>query len=139
MPRLSAFATVFCAFLSAPTLAATTIYECQIKKARSGDWIPETLFLAHDTTTGEVLVSDPIIFYYNEERPLPAEMEVENAKRTTFRWRLQQVVNRSGQRAVDFRFRATFFTRNNSIVVTSQPAGFSNTFRGKGACTLTTE
>lgn len=84
------------------------------------------------------MVLDNIIQHFMGE-PQPAEVEVKNARRITFKW----ILKNFGASATDdvqftsgFRFRASLTNGGRSVRVSSKPLGYSNSFRGKGTCTV---
>ena len=133
---MSVFRSLLLVFVlsAVPSWTKVAIYDCQIKERGQSGWIPKVVVIAHDQKSGEILVSDPIIFHFNDKQPVAAKIAVENAKRTTFSWSLKGVKNRAGQYAPHFSFRATYLKAKNSMLLTSSPSGFSNSFSGTGPC-----
>lgn len=137
--RTSLFGLCACAvFAPITALAAPTVYQCELKVGRLESWVPEQLVIAHDTEAGTVLVSDPIILHFNDKQPLAGELVVQNAKRTTFKWALVDVVNRSGQQAPRFVYRATVQASDKTVRVVAKPLGYPNDFKAKGRCQVGT-
>ena len=64
-----------------PTYAETVVFDCDVKKADS--WIPDKVIIEYNTENGDAIVHDPLIYHFNEKRPLPARRDFNNAKRTT--------------------------------------------------------
>jgi hypothetical protein len=124
-----------------PSLAAakTTIYECNIKPERKTAWIPEIVRVMHDESNGEAFVIDPIIYHFNEKRPVPATIAVNNAKRTTYVWVVKGIKNSFGQYVTTFRFRGTYLKPSRTMVMTSSPDGYDDKFKGRGKCTVKVE
>ncbi len=118
--------------------ARITVYTCKLTPATKGAWIGRDLILRHDESSGEVTVLDNIIDHYLGA-PQPARVEVQNATRTSFVWVLEKFGAKAGddlQFTAGFRFRASFRDGGRSVQVTSKPRGYSNSFRGKGTCTV---
>jgi hypothetical protein len=112
--------------------AETVFYSCKTTQS-NGDWIPKELYIAV-SETGAV-VNDPVInAIYG--KPIPANIETDNAKRITFRWKLSGTKDASGQYAANFQFSATILKANNKLSVTAVPVGYSNNFNGFGTCTI---
>ena len=130
------FMTAFLALAATSALAETNIYKCTILNA-DGSWIPETLQLSHDIETGDILVIDPIINHFNDQKPLSASVSVDNSKRTSYGWTLRGVKNASGQYAPAFVFRATIMKADGRLRMTSQPQRYVDTFTGSGRCLKT--
>ena len=136
---ISAAAFTLTATLAATTAQAkTTVYTCKVTPSQKGAWIGKQLIIRYDEDTGDVTVLDNIINYYLGE-PQPAEVEVKNSKRTTFMWVLKNF-GASGtddlQFTSGFRFRASLTNGGRMVRVSSKPLGYSNSFRGKGTCTV---
>lgn len=119
--------------------AKTTVYDCAINDRANTGWIPTQLIIAEDTGTGDILISDPIGYYYNDGKPLPGKIAVQNGKRITYAWTLKGVKNRAGQYAPNFSFRATYLKAGGKMSVTSKPLGYTNTFKGTGTCKVTSK
>ena len=68
-----------------PSIAlAQPQYSCDIKEFGNSGWIPPKIVIIHDETSGQVMVHDGIIYGFNDKKPLPARVDVNNAKRTTY-------------------------------------------------------
>ncbi len=118
-----------------PLGAMSETYVCKIRPDSKGDWIPETLAINHDPKSGKVIVNDDLILFFHK-KPLVGRVATENAKRITFTWILPSVRNSAGQRALRFRFRASYLKATHKMIVSSQPSGYENRFRGSGVCNV---
>lgn len=119
--------------------AATSVYDCEVKPNGNDAWIPAAVHIEHDENSGDVLVADPIIYHFNERRPVPAKVATNNSKRTTFVWKIKGVKNKTGQRTPAFHFRATYYKQKGTFVVTSRADGYTDKFRGSGRCKVTSQ
>ncbi len=118
--------------------AKTVTYTCKVTPSQKGAWIGNDLIIRHDRDTGEVTVLDNIINYYLGE-PQPARVEVENDVRITYMWVLDDFGAKGDdglQFTSGFRFRASLTNGGRSVRVNSKPRGYSNSFSGKGSCTV---
>ncbi|MGV6812299.1 MAG: hypothetical protein ACWA47_08640 [Brevirhabdus sp.] len=115
------------------TTAMATTYECKIKKKDHG-YIPDILVVSHDEKNGSVLVFDPIIAYFNDEKPLPGRVGVNNAKRVTFKWKLQKITTPGGQYVAGFTYSATYQKANGRVTVAAVPLGYEDRITGFGSC-----
>ena len=131
--KFMTFMTAFLALAATGATAETNIYKCTILNA-DGSWIPETLQLSHDIDTGEVLVIDPLINHFNEQKPLSAAVSVENSKRTSYGWTLRSVRNSTGQYASAFSYRATIMKADGKLRISAKPQRYANRFTGSGRC-----
>ncbi|WGW02423.1 hypothetical protein [Tropicibacter oceani] len=122
--------------LPAAAMAKGTGYECAIKAPGNNGWLPEVLFIGHDTTSHAVVVSDPIILYYNDRQPIQGRVKTDNAKRTTFAWKLDAKSN-SNQR-VTITYTATYLKGSGEVTMQAMPLGYANIFHGKGRCEVKT-
>ncbi|PHQ95296.1 MAG: hypothetical protein COB39_13120 [Marinosulfonomonas sp.] len=125
-------ATLFAGVFVSTTATAET-YICEITRVAKGAWIPRSLAISHDEKTGRVLVNDDLIIRY-KSKPIEGAVSAENDKRITFTWILPSIRNSGGQSTLRFNFRASYLKRTGKVVVTSQPAGYPNTFTGRGQC-----
>jgi hypothetical protein len=112
--------------------AETLFYSCTTRQS-NGDWIPKELYIAIED--GEAVVNDPVINAIFG-KPIPAQIETDNAKRITLRWKLSGTKDSSGQYAANFQYSATILKANNKLSMTAVPVGYSNNFNGFGTCTV---
>lgn len=131
--------TTFLLLQAQAAAAATFEYDCEVKPNSGAAWIPDVVHIVHDENSGDVLVSDPIIYHFNEQRPVPAKIATNNSKRTTFVWKVKGIENSSGQYVTSFHFRASYYKQNGKIVVTSRPDGYNDNFKGSGRCKVTSQ
>jgi hypothetical protein len=135
MLRLFVMSCLAIAALSGAAMAAPLTYTCALDVARANNWVPSQLVIQHDADTGRVIVNDPIIIAMVGQ-PVEGKVDIDNAKRVTFLWELPKVKNRSGQFTPRFLYRATFIRATEAVSVLAKPAGFPNSFEGRGKCTV---
>lgn len=120
--------------------AGATEYHCKISKQNSGtdtSALPPVLTVWHDETSGEVKVQDSLIkAIYGG--PIAGKVSVDNAKRTTFSYKLKNMKGKNQHGApvlaTALSFRLTIQKSDRSAVLAMKPLGFSNTFRSTGQC-----
>ena len=120
--------------IAAPAFAATTSYECTFDRIRKGDWLPKTLFIAHEDGTSNATVMDPIIHQYNDGQPMRARVATNNSRRITFAWRVK-AKSRTNQHA-QLSYRATYLRGSSEMTISGLPLGYENVFSSKGRCTV---
>lgn len=113
-------------------VAAQFGYECTIKESGTSGYIPEVVFIGVNESTKAVVVSDPVILYYNDRKPLAGRIKTDNAKRTTFAWELD-FKNRANQTGT-IQYRATYLKASGQMTMSALPLGYADTLRGKGKC-----
>ncbi|MGH1412220.1 MAG: hypothetical protein ACRBB0_01930 [Pelagimonas sp.] len=115
-----------------PVLAAGKSYECKIVNTRSqGNWLPKVLFIGHDETKDTVIVSDPIILYFNDRQPIQGHVSTDNNKRTTFTWKLK---TKTKQQYATIAYRATYMKATGRLNISGSPLGYSNRYTSSGTC-----
>ncbi|MCT4609749.1 MAG: hypothetical protein N4A70_11145 [Pelagimonas sp.] len=113
--------------------AATVGYLCDMKNSGKRSWIAQEIFFAHNQKTDEIIVSDVVILSFNNKKPMVAEKVKENAKRLTFKWRVDGVSS-SGQRAKLF-YRGTYVKATKKLSVSMSPGGgYEGRFNQLGSC-----
>lgn len=117
------------------SFASAETYVCKIKPQITDGWIPTTLAVDYDTQTGDVVVYDEYIMHFHG-KPIAGKVAANNSKRITFAWTLNSVDAGGGARVNRFNFRASYLKANGKMVVTSQPSGYQNNFRGRGRCSI---
>ncbi|CUH80023.1 hypothetical protein [Tropicibacter naphthalenivorans] len=115
-----------------PVFAETLGYNCIMSGARELEWISPTIFIAHDTDTGKVIVSDPAILGFNNGQPLDGTVTKDNAKRLSVKWNLE-MRSATNQRVI-MRYRATVTKADHRVTVVAQPQGYGNMFNKGGTC-----
>ena len=125
-----------CTLMSGQAFAQMRTLECNVDDRRRTAWIPDRLVIQHNIETADVLISGPIIFAFNDRRPIPGRVATDNKKRTTYTWTLKGVRNSQGQYAPNFTFRGTYLKTSKKFTITSRPGGYEDVFKGKGRCAL---
>jgi hypothetical protein len=129
--------TAFVMLCLSPSLAsAATHYSCKVKENGNSSWIPPSVDIVHDETTGAVEVHDGIIYSFNNDRPLPGRVAANNGKRITFVWVIEDSTNSHGQFSPKFEFRASYLKPRNVLVMSAKPHGYTNNYRGEGPCAV---
>ncbi|KMK67947.1 hypothetical protein [Puniceibacterium sp. IMCC21224] len=119
--------------LTAARAQAADTYVCQIAGYDARGWIPEVLFLGDDREVGRVIVSDPLILYFNDSQPLTARIAIENVHRITFVWTLDlRAVPNLGMTRL--RYRATYLKATQALHMSATAVGDDAVFTGSGTC-----
>ncbi len=120
------------AVLSAQSAMAADVYQCSVKKNGRGNWIPEFILISHDTKNNSVVVIDPVIDHFHGG-PIKGRLDIDNKVRTTFRWKVR-AKDKSSQHGT-LGYAATYQKASGKVTVSMFPAGYDNSFSGKGTCT----
>lgn len=117
--------------------AAVTIYDCKFATgtARDGNWIPTVLVLRHDTTTGKIVVFDPIIKHFIGT-PIDARLAEETAQRTMFSWVVDARNTPRENQAARMLYRLNYYRNGRPARMVASPSGYDNEWTGDGTCTL---
>lgn len=116
--------------------AAAKTYDCAVRDLGNLNWVPTHIVIKHNEQTNKVTVIDGMIDHYMGG-PIAAKINTQNAKRTTYSWRLEGGKSKiPGQTNIRIVYRATIFP-NGKVTVSGKPLGYQNTFRGKGVCKIT--
>lgn len=126
--------SAICLYLSISTAALAVVYDCSITRNDPSGWLPDSLTIEYDSSTGEVTVHDPLIQRFLGG-PTNGEIDVSNQKRTTFKWIVEGVTNTLAQFAT-IQYRATIIENSRKITVTGKPLGYVDNFRGTGRCRI---
>lgn len=130
---LAALALAIASFQPAPVWAEGVGYQCKVATAaRQGNWIPEFLFVGYKPDENLVIVSDPIILYFNDRQPVEAKLETDTDQRISVTWRLE-TKSGTGQ-FVRMAYRATIFKATGALSISAKPLGYEDTFTGSGTC-----
>lgn len=121
---------------AATSAQAVTVYECNLK-SKSGTWISPQIVIGHDRAKGKAFVHDPVIYYFNDKKPIDAKIEVENSKRIDFSWTVKGTKASDGQLALRMEYKGIYLKKPKKFVLTASPAGYGNSFRGEGKCKIT--
>lgn len=129
-----AFASFFvCVGLGAASAAqaASVTYTCSLASKQHKAWIPQVLFIGHDSAQDRVIVSDPMVLHFNDA-PIEGRVARDTARRTVFAWHYT-ARDSKGQNAT-MRFHATWSKDTKQMKLTAAPDGFSKQFHGSGTC-----
>lgn len=121
------------ALVALPSISQALTLECKVPASNAGGgYITEVYILQYNEASGEAIVSDGLILYYNKEQPMQAEVLEDSANKLVLTWNVQMTNN--GQ-MTKMQFRASYFRTNKSITVRAVPGGgYSNDFEGRGTC-----
>jgi hypothetical protein len=124
---------------AAPSFA--TVYECKLKMSRSGgNLMGPTVYVKYDEANGSAMIIDGVINKYIG-KPVPATSIKDNAKRVSFRYRLDTIggtsSGRSGVAYANHIYSLTIKKPSLMAVITMKPLRYQNTFRDTGSCKIT--
>lgn len=129
-------------FLSAtliafPSLSQALTLECNMASTNAGGgYVTDLYVLQYDDKSGDAIVADGLIMYYNKDQPMQAKVAQDNATKLVLTWSVQ-MTNSSGQTA-NMQFRASYFKADKSLLVRAVPGGdYSDNFEGRGKCKTT--
>lgn len=119
-------------FTAMPAFSLTL--ECKLPKSSAGGgYVTEIYVFDYDESGDKALVSDGLIYYYNNEQPLAAKVSEDTARKLVFTWNVQ-MTNSTGQ-MTKMLFRASYFKAEKTVIVRAVPGGgFTNNFEGRGKC-----
>jgi hypothetical protein len=120
--------------LAFPSVAQALTLECSITPSNAGGgYVTDLYVLQYDEASGQAIVSDGLIMYYNNEQPMKAKVSDDTASKLVLTWNVQ-MTNSTGQ-MTKMQFRASYFKGNKSITVRAVPGGgYVNNFEGRGKC-----
>ncbi len=123
------------ALLAIPTISQALTLDCKVTPTNAtGGYVTERYIFEVEEGASEAIVSDGLIFYFNNDQPLTAKVSESTAKKLVFSWTVQ-MTNSSGQ-MTKMQFRAAYFKAEGSLTVRAVPgAGYDNQFEGRGRCT----
>jgi hypothetical protein len=120
-------------FLAFPSLSQALTLECTVDNTiAGGGYITDLYILQYDEASGQAIVSDGLILYFNEEQPMKAKVSSDTANKLVLTWDVQ-LTNSTGQ-MTRMLFRASYFKTNKTLLVRAVPSGFSDNFEGRGNC-----
>ena len=119
--------------LAAPASALT--YYCKVTPQGSDNWIPPDMSIDLDEATSSVTVWDGLI-KATVGKPVDGQLRSVNDTRYLFGWTVPKLKDTSGQYTPGFTFSLNIIRATGEAQVTAHPQGYSNSFRGKGACAL---
>lgn len=105
---------------------------CTLRQRGKGNWIPTELVLLIDKAGG-VLVYDAIIDAYYDA-PIAAEVQTDNARRTTYAWSVEGTRDRTKQYAPNLDYRLTVQKDGGKASIAMSPRNYANRFFGDGVC-----
>jgi hypothetical protein len=115
--------------LAAPAMAET--YHCKTNGGETDTWIaPETL-VVHEAGAKDATVNDGIIQHFLKA-PVTAKVDTDNAKRTTFSWKVDTRTS-TGQ-LTTMVYRLTIMKADLSASYVAVPQRYSNNFTARGKC-----
>jgi hypothetical protein len=117
-----------------PAISQALTLECKIPASNAGGgYITDLYILQHDEVSGDAIVSDALIMYYNKEQPMRARVSEDTTNKLVLTWNVK-MTNNTGQ-LTKMQFRASYFRNNKSITVRAVPGGgYTNDFEGRGTC-----
>ena len=121
-------------FLAFPTISQALTLECTVPASNAGGgYITDLYILQYDDASGQAIVSDGLILYFNNDQPMQARVSEDTAKKLVLTWKVQ-MTNSTGQTA-NMQFRAAYFKADKTLLVRAAPGGdYSNSFEGRGRC-----
>ena len=121
-------------FLAFPTISQALILECTVPASNAGGgYITDLYILQYDDASGQAIVSDGLILYFNNDQPMQAKVSEDTAKKLVLTWKVP-MTNSTGQTA-NMQFRAAYFKADKTLLVRAAPGGdYSNSFEGRGRC-----
>lgn len=120
---------------TAPALAEPVTYICNLTKGgKAGTWISPQVVILHDAANGVVAVNDAVILSFGG-KPVAGTVKVDNDKRITFGWTVEEVTARGGRKA-SMRYVGTLIKGSNVFRLSAFPMGYDNSFRGGGNCVV---
>lgn len=132
--RLLTLTVMIWAAFAGGAVAQKTGFHCTFNGARDRDWIQPLIFIAMDTETDRVVVSDAAILGFNDGVPVEGRLVKDNASRITFSWKVDMRSN--ANQPVTMAFRATYLKSSGKVNVTARPRGFEGMFNRLGTCTV---
>ena len=116
-----------------PALAQITGHQCIVEQnARQDHWLPEVLFIGYDPQKKRVIISDPIVLYFNDRQPIEGELDTDNTLRLTVTWRIE---GKSGTgQFIRMAYRATIIKATGRLSISAKLLGHDGVFTGGGIC-----
>ncbi|SOB99646.1 hypothetical protein SAMN05877809_102480 [Rhodobacter sp. JA431] len=108
------------------------LISCTMTQRPRGNWIQPEIFVVVDKS-GKTVAYDPVIAHVHGQ-PVTARITVDNARRTTYAWTVKGARDSGSQYAPYLDYKLTIVKATNRASLSMIPRGFSNTFRGEGAC-----
>lgn len=126
-------------FLCAPALLLATLMpagamtlDCSIPQGKStGGFVTAHYIIKHDEASNSAEVYDGLLEHFNGG-PMAAKVGESTDKKLAATWEVK-IRNGSGQVTI-MRFRAAYFKENGKITIRANPAGYDNSFEGRGRC-----
>jgi len=128
-----ALVLAFGSIQATPAQAQGVGYQCKLATtSQQGNWLPEFLFIGYKPAENLVIISDPIILYFNDRQPVKGKLESDTDNRISVTWRLE-TKSGTGQ-FVRMAYRATIFKATGKLSISAKPLGYQDTFTGRGTC-----
>lgn len=130
--RFIALAAAFTAAALATPLSAET-WTCKLTPAGTSHAIPNDVILKHGAD-GSVVVIDNVIQHYVGQ-PIAGMLKSKNANRVLFGYTVPGIKNSTGQYTPGIVYTINIQLPSGKASMTGKPQGYSNSWRGSGACT----
>ena len=116
-----------------PSISQALTLECTLKpNANVLGVITERYVIQSDEGSGQAIVSDGIILYYNDNQPMAAKVSEDSARKLVVTWNVQ-MTNSTGQ-MTKMQYRASWFKADGRVVIRAVPGGYTNDFEARGTC-----
>lgn len=125
------FPLLVAATFAAPVFAQPVVYKCKTLTGEVNTWIPPETYVTHDAQKGEAVAIDGVLQEFLGG-PQPVTIVADNAKRTTFMWKVK-IRNRAMQYTTMV-YRLTVMKADLQATFSANPAGYSNQFNANGKC-----
>lgn len=125
------------AFGATSATADPVLYECDVKDKRHGlTWVADKIaIVANDD--GSVVVIDPVILQYNDNKPMQARVSTRTTSKLKLRWKIANARDSKNVLA-RFNYSAILNLKTLKIVVYADPVSFPQRFSGRGTCKIHT-
>lgn len=120
--------------VGSPVLAeGQQVLECawQDNKTNRG-WLPLESIVVHESGADTAAVHDPIIYYFNSEKPIEGTVTTDTDAKFVVTWALKEVAD-TGE-SVLWRYRLVSWKNNNTGQISARLAGYGNHPISIGTC-----
>ncbi len=114
---------------------AATAYTCKITKKSDHSMVPEVLFIGHPDGAKTAQVSDPVVYHFNDNKPVAAKVTRLNDAKATFKWRVKGPTTTS-LKPVTIRYTADVDRKTGAIYVAARVTEFRGQLSGRGTCEI---